>query len=64
MNLELQTFLGERKEGDFAEMCQFLPLKTPFIAEKPILEKHKIVWKAFKELSACLNEPVVELIQA
>ena len=47
MSLTAQFFISGVEQSHFAEHYQFLVMINPFIAEKAILEKHKIVWKAF-----------------
>ena len=46
MSLTAQFFISGVEQSHFAEHYQFLVMINPFIAEKAILEKHKIVWKA------------------
>ena len=47
MSLTAQFLISGVEQSHFAEHYQFLVMINPFIAEKAILEKHKIVWKAF-----------------
>ena len=55
MSSTAQLFISGVEQSHFAEYYQFLVMINPFIAEKAILEKHKIVWKALTKLCDLLR---------
>lgn len=61
MSLTAQFFISGVEQSHFAEHYQFLVMINPFIAEKAILEKHKIVWKALN--MACCNIELSPILQ-